>query len=88
MLIVYQNQDNTICILSPAPGILNKYSIEMLALKDVPEGFPFWIVNETEIPIDRTFREAWEIPNEWDVPDGYGSEFNSFEEVINAQNQQ
>ena len=31
-----------------------------IAAKDVPEGKPFKIVDVTDIPSDRTFRNAWE----------------------------
>ena len=31
-----------------------------VAAKDVPAGKPFKIVNVSEIPTDRTFRDAWE----------------------------
>lgn len=31
-----------------------------VAAKDVPEGKPFKIVDVTDIPSDRTFRNAWE----------------------------
>lgn len=31
-----------------------------VAAKDVPEGKPFKIVDVSEIPSDRTFRNAWE----------------------------
>jgi hypothetical protein len=35
-------------------------SIEEIALKDVPEGKPYKIVDVSDIPTDRTFRNAWE----------------------------
>ena len=54
-------------------------------LVDVPAKYetyytPYKIVNESEIPSDRTFRNAWE----WDdtvEPDGVGSVFYTFEEI-------
>jgi hypothetical protein len=33
---------------------------EWVAAKDVPTGKPFQIVNVSDIPTDRTFRNAWE----------------------------
>jgi hypothetical protein len=33
---------------------------EWVAAKDVPEGKPFEIVDASDIPADRTFRNAWE----------------------------
>jgi hypothetical protein len=33
---------------------------ERIAAKDIPTGKPFQIVDVSEIPTDRTFRDAWE----------------------------
>jgi hypothetical protein len=35
-------------------------TIEEIAAKDVPAGKPFKIVDVSDIPSDRTFRNAWE----------------------------
>lgn len=88
MRIIYSNSDNSVGILTPAPGCLLDHGLEAIALKDVPEGLPFWIVENSEIPEDRTFRAAWEIPEDWGPPDGYGSEFYTFEEIEDAQDKQ
>ena len=37
-------------------------SIEEVARKDVPADTPYLIVEDSDIPIDRTFRNAWEYP--------------------------
>lgn len=34
--------------------------MEWIAAKDVPEGKPYKIVDVSDIPEDRTFRDAWE----------------------------
>jgi hypothetical protein len=34
--------------------------IEWIAKKDVPDGKPYKIINISDIPADRTFRNAWE----------------------------
>lgn len=34
-----------------------------IAAKDVPKGTSFQIVEESEIPLDRTFRNAWKVGN-------------------------
>ena len=54
--IVYKNDDNTISIIVPADCGL---TIEEIAAKDVPSGKEYHIVNASEIPSDRTFRNAW-----------------------------
>jgi len=35
-------------------------SIEEIAAKDVPNGKTFKIVDVADVPVDRTFRNAWE----------------------------
>jgi ribosomal protein S12 len=35
-------------------------TIEEIAVKDVPAGVPYKIVDVSDIPEDRTFRDAWE----------------------------
>ena len=45
-------------ILTPSPNW--KGTIEELAAKDVPAGRPYKIVDASEVPSDRTFRNAWE----------------------------
>ena len=67
--IIYQNDDNTISILTPAPEC--PLTIEEIAAKDVPTGKKYKIVDISEIPSDRTFRNAWEI-DEAELTDGVG----------------
>ena len=55
--IVYKNDDGTIAIIVPADCGL---TIEEIAAKDVPSGKEYHIVDKSEIPSDRTFRNAWE----------------------------
>jgi hypothetical protein len=59
--IIYQNDDGGVSILIPAPEYLAEHTIEELASKDVPAGKPFKIVDVSDIPTDRTFRNAWEF---------------------------
>lgn len=67
--IIYQNDDNSISILTPAPEC--PLTIEEIAQKDVPTGKKYKIVDVSEIPEDRTFRNAWEI-DESELTDGVG----------------
>jgi hypothetical protein len=57
--IVYIRKDGGINIIIPAPEYLQNHTIEDLAIKDVPAGCTYYIVDVDEIPTDRTFREAW-----------------------------
>ena len=58
--IIYPNNEGGVSILIPAPEYLINHTIEELAAKDVPAGKPYKIVDVTDIPTDRTFRNAWE----------------------------
>jgi hypothetical protein len=51
--IIYPTDDGGVAIIVPA------VSVEA-ALKDVPQGKPYQIVDASDIPTDRTFRDAWE----------------------------
>jgi len=58
-LIIYKNEDGSIAILTPTPECLSQYTIEEIAKKDVPQGKEYFIVDSSEVPTDRTFRNAW-----------------------------
>ena len=64
--IIYQNESGGICVIIPT----GELPIEDVAQKDVPAGVPYLLVDVTDIPSDRTFREAWEA--DFSNPDGYG----------------
>lgn len=55
-----------LCVIHPTGAL----PIDDVARKDVPAGFPFRIVDEVDIPTDRTFRAAWEA--DFSTPDGAG----------------
>ena len=55
--IIYQNDDGGVSVIVPADCGL---TIEQVAANDVPAGKPFEIVDVSDIPEDRTFRNAWE----------------------------
>ena len=82
MRIIFENKDKSVGILIPTKECIDLFGIEAIAKKDVPEGLPFWIVNNDFIPQDRTFRGAWEIDESMGEPHGYGHEGYTFEEVL------
>ena len=65
--VICPNDDGGIAVLIPAECGL---TIEQIAAKDVPTGKPYLIVDATEIPEDRTYREAWTA--DFSNPDGVG----------------
>jgi len=58
--VIYPNDNGGVSILIPTPEYLKTHTIEELAAKDVPQGKPYKIVDGSDIPSDRTFRNAWE----------------------------
>jgi hypothetical protein len=56
--IIYPTDNGGVAIIIPAPDC--GLTIEQIAAKDVPQGKPYKIVDVTDIPSDRTFRNAWE----------------------------
>jgi len=50
--IIYQSESGGVSVITPTESV-------ELALKDVPEGVPYEIVDVADIPSDRYFRGAW-----------------------------
>ena len=65
MKIIYPNP-NGISIIHPTGEI----PVQEVARKDVPAGVPYIFVEDSDIPPDRSTREAWEA--DFSNPDGYG----------------
>ena len=85
--IIYSNEDNSVAIIIPTPECLQEHTIQEIAIKDVPAGKPFKIVDASDIPTDRSQRDAWTV-DEADLTDGVGGELNEFPqkpEVIDQQ---
>jgi ribosomal protein S12 len=55
--IIYPTDDG-VAVIIPAPEC--GLTIEEIAAKDVPAGVEYKIVDVSDIPEDRTFRNAWE----------------------------
>ena len=67
--IIYQNDTGGVAVLTPADCGL---TIEQIAAKDVPTGKPYKIVDASEIPTDRQWRDEWTV-DEADLTDGVGA---------------
>ena len=50
--IIYTNLEGTVSIIIPVGDVKN-------AVKDVPSGLSYEIVDDSVIPTDRSFRNAW-----------------------------
>jgi len=56
--IIYPTDEGGVAVIVPASEC--GLTIEQIAAKDVPQGKPYQIVDVSDIPSDRTFRNAWE----------------------------
>jgi hypothetical protein len=52
--IIYPNDDDGVAVVVPAPGIE-----QTEALRAVPTGKPYLVLDVSDMPTDRTFRDAW-----------------------------
>lgn len=69
MKIIYPIDDR-ISLLVPNPK--SKKTLDEIAKSGVPKGLPYKIINDTDIPIDSIYFEAWEA--DFSDPDGYGEQ--------------
>lgn len=72
--IIYSQDDGTVAVIIPTPEAVAILGIEAIALKDVPHGKPYKIVDATDIPSDRSERAAWEV-DEALLTDGVGADY-------------
>ena len=56
--ILWQTEDGGVAVIVPIDNC--GLTVEEIATKDVPSGRPYKIVDVSEVPSDRTFRNAWE----------------------------
>jgi hypothetical protein len=78
--VIIYNQDNGIpAVVIPTQEALDAHGIMAIAIKDVPAGKPFKIVDAADIPSDRTFRAAWTV-SVLELTDGVGGESNEFQD--------
>ena len=77
MQVIIYNQDNgTPAVVIPTEAALRRHDITAIAIKDVPAGKPFKIVDVSELP--EAPQEAWTVADA-DLTDGVGGESNDFD---------
>jgi len=79
-VILYKQDNGVVAIIRPTEEALAIYPIDIIAQKDVPAGKPYRIINASEIPADRSQRNAWTV-DVADLTDGVGAESNTFPEA-------
>lgn len=75
--IIYIQDNGVVAVIIPTPEALEQHGIQAIAIKDVPVGKPFKLVDAADIPSDRTDRGAWTV-DDADLTDGIGGESNEF----------
>lgn len=75
-VIVYKNDNGGVSVIHPTPEAVAIYGIEAIAVKDVPAGKPYKIIDSSELP-SREQRNQWDV-DEADLTDGVGGESNEF----------
>ena len=75
--IIYPTDDGGVAIIIPTPEALEQHGIQAIAIKDVPAGKPFKIIDAADIPSDRSQRDAW-VVDEATLTDGIGGTSNEF----------
>ena len=75
--IIYKQDSGVLAVITPIltesnPDTGSVYTITEIAEKDVPTGKKYKIVEDSDIPSNRDFRNAWTV-DESDLTDGEGS---------------
>jgi hypothetical protein len=77
-VIIYNQDNGVVAVIIPTPEALEQHGIQAIAIKDVPAGKKFKIIDAADIPSDRSSRDAWTV-DEADLTDGVGGVSNEFE---------
>lgn len=75
--IIYKNSDGDVSVVYPMAAALAGRILQEIAEKDVPAGLAYKIVDEADVPSDRTFRGAWTIADS-ELTDGTGGDHDMF----------
>ena len=58
--IIYKNENGGVSVVHPTPEASKTLSFEEIILKSVPDNVEYKIIDASELPQDRIFRNAWE----------------------------
>ena len=70
--IIYQTDNGGVAVITP--WLESGLTIEQIALKDVPFGKPFRIINVSDLPSDRSTRHLWTVDPAL-LTDGVGADY-------------
>ena len=74
MKVIIYTDPETDSLAIVRPFLDSGLTIEQIAAKDVPAGVPYLIVDASEIPTDRSQRQAW-FADTTSNPDGTGADY-------------
>jgi hypothetical protein len=74
-VIIYNQANGIPAVVMPTQEALDVHGIMAIAIKDVPAGKKFKIVDDADLPTEP--QEAW-VVNDADLTDGIGGESNEF----------
>jgi hypothetical protein len=75
-VIVYLQDNDIPAVVIPTQETIDAHGIMAIAVKDVPAGKKFAIIDAKDLPTD--LQEVWTVA-EADLDDGVGGESNEFE---------
>jgi hypothetical protein len=75
-VIIYNQENGIPAVVIPTQEALDAHGIMAIAIKDVPAGKKFKIVDAADLPTDIP-QEAWTV-DESELTDGIGGESNEF----------
>lgn len=67
-VIIFQNDEGGVSIMTPFTG--SGLTVEEIAQKDVPDGKAYRVVDESEIPEDRSTRDSWTLDENLNIITG------------------
>jgi hypothetical protein len=70
--IIYKTDEGGVAIISPVLDC--GLTIEQIALKDVPYGKAFKIIDFSDLPSDMSLSHAWTVDDK-DLTDGVGADY-------------
>jgi hypothetical protein len=77
-VIIYKQDNGVIAVMTPTEECLASHGIQAIALKDVPTGKPFKIIDSEILP-EEWPQELWDVDTQ-ELTDGVGSELSTFPE--------
>lgn len=76
--IIFKNNDGGVSVIIPTQEAIDAHGLEAIAIKDVPAGKKFKLIDAADIPSDRSERNAWTV-DDADLDDGVGGVSSEFE---------